>query len=54
MTEKLTIPLLVRLMPGDQAHLEELAKISECTVPQLARYYIRKAIHEQLKTLPPK
>ncbi|NTU49501.1 MAG: hypothetical protein HGA87_01155 [Desulfobulbaceae bacterium] len=49
--EKLTIPLLVRLTPEDQAHLEALSKLAECTVPQLARYFVRVGIYKKLSEL---
>jgi hypothetical protein len=49
MSDNLIVPLLVRITSEDQAHLENLAKIAQCTVPQLARYYVRVGIYKQLE-----
>jgi hypothetical protein len=49
---KLTQTFPVRLTEEDFAHLHNLAKESDIKPGQLARYAIRRMIHEKLKESP--
>jgi hypothetical protein len=52
MQGNLTAPILIKLTKTDADILNSLAEKSDCTPGQLARYFIRKAIHEKIKEAP--
>ena len=52
MTGNLTAPILIKLTKEDAALLNDLAEKADCTPGQLARYFIRKAIHDLQEKAP--
>lgn len=52
--QDLTASLFLHMAPEDLGHLKILAEQADCKPQQLARYFIRKAIHEKLTGAPAK
>jgi hypothetical protein len=52
MQGNLTAPILIKLTQEDSDYLTMFSIQADCTPGQLARYVIRKFIHEKLKEAP--
>jgi len=52
--ENLTASIFIHLTPEDKGYLQILSQQADCRPEQLARYFIRKMIHEKLSGAPTK
>ena len=51
MQGNLTAPILIKLTKEDSDYLSDMSVEADCTPGQLARYFIRVAIHKKLKEI---